>query len=91
MEHADKRSSTPGWGHQGAGRWHMGPSLHAGWVPRYPDPGAGPGSGLLSKQQVGRLERRSRAGPNLGCWLAQLRWPDFPSSLVLRHGLWLSQ
>lgn len=58
----------------------MRPSLCAGWEPRYPDPGAGPGSGLLSKQQVGRPERRSWAGPHLGCWLAQLRWPDFPGS-----------
>lgn len=90
MEQADKRLSTLGQGHQGAGRWHMQPSLCAGWEPRYPDPGAGPGSGLLSKQQVGRPERRSWA-PTWGAGLPSSGGLTFPALLLPRHGRWLSQ
>lgn len=33
------------------------------------------------KQTAGwQARRRSWAGPHLECWLAQLRWPDFPCS-----------
>lgn len=53
-------------GELGGGTRGPTPSPRPGCAPRHPDPGAGPGSSLLSKQQVGSPERRSWDQPPPG-------------------------